>query len=117
MISYDEFKTCLLKMPNSSEFELYFTNTTETYAIIKYADTISFQRCGYSKEMIEEYKLDTDYIGSGEHYYSSIDELAKTDLIDGILLLRDWEKISDIVVNNTFSLNNGIEEIAEVYFK
>lgn len=116
MISFDEFKTLFMKMPNSSEYEIYFDDASETYAIIKYADSVSFQRCGYSIEMIKEYNLDTDYIGSGEFQFDSLDELVNAELIDELVLLRDWGKISDIVVNNTYSLNTDIAELTDVYF-
>ena len=116
MISFYDFKTLFMKIPISSEYEIYFEHISDTYAIIKYADNVSFQRCGYSNEMIKEHNLDTDYIGSDEFQFNSLDELAKAELIDEIVLLRDWEKISDIVVNNTYSLNTDIAELSDVYF-
>ena len=115
MVSYDKFKELFWGMPKNSEYEIYFDNTSETYVIIKYADSVSFQRCGYSKEMIKEHELETNYLGSEEHYYKSIDELVNAELIDGINIVRDWHKITDIVVNNTLSLKSDMEEIKEIY--
>lgn len=116
MISFDEFKTLFMKMTNSSEYEIYFEDTSETYAIIKYADSVSFQRCGYNIELIKKCGLETDYVGSEEQNYKSIDELVNAELIDGINLIKDWHKITDIVVNNTFSLKTDIDALTDVYF-
>ena len=117
LISFEKFKDIFKKMPVNSEFEFYFAGYKYTYSAIKYADAVSFARCGYSKNMIKELGIRTDYIGSDEVFYASLDELTNSELIDGINLFRDWNKITDIVVNGSFSIDQDIRELVEVYFK
>ena len=57
------------------------------YMIIGYKDKCSFQRCGVRD-------------GSGEYFYTSLDELYSSITIDGILLARDWDKITSIECAN-----------------
>ena len=117
MVSYDEFKEIFLKMPNNSEYEVYLADTTTTYSIVKYSDSVSFARCGYSEKMIKEWDIKTDFVGTDEMIYTSLDELVNANLVDGVRLLDDWNKITDIVINNSFSVNRDLEELAEIYFK
>ena len=72
-----------IKMDFEPELSLCFRGNESEYMIIGYADHVSFQRCGY-------------YDGSGEIEYKTLDELFETELIDGICLKRDWNKILDI---------------------
>lgn len=116
MVTFEQFKEIFLKMPNNSEYELYFDDAKSTYSIVKYADSVSFARCGYSEEMIQETGIKTDYIGTDEVIYTSFDAITTADLVDGINISRDWHKITDIVVNGTFSIDRDIDELAEVYF-
>jgi len=65
------------------EFYLYFGTYDEIeYMIIKFDDGPSFQRCEPN--------------GSGEIFYKSLRELYTADLIDGINLKRDWNKLTCI---------------------
>lgn len=73
----------LVKMDFEPELSLCFRGNESEYMIIGYADHVSFQRCGY-------------YDGSGEIDYKILDELFESELIDGICLKRDWNKIVDI---------------------
>jgi len=73
----------LVKMDFEPELSLCFIGNESEYMIIVYADHVSFQRCGY-------------YDGSGEIEYKTLDELFEAELIDGICLKRDWNKIVDI---------------------
>jgi len=73
----------LVKMDFEPELSLCFRGNESEYMIIGYADHVSFQRCGY-------------YDGSGEIDYKTLDELFESELIDGICLKRDWNKIVDI---------------------
>lgn len=73
----------LVKMDFEPELSLCFRGNESEYMIIGYADHVSFQRCGY-------------YDGSGEIEYKTLDELFEAELIDGICLKRDWNKIVDI---------------------
>lgn len=61
--------------------------------IIRFSDKVSFQRVGYCD-------------GSGEVFYDSLDDLYKTETVDGICLERDWRKISDIIADDRYSLFN-----------
>ena len=73
----------LVKMDFEPELSLCFRGNESEYMIIGYADHVSFQRCGY-------------YDGSGEIDYKTLDELFEAELIDGICLNRDWNKVVDI---------------------
>ena len=61
------------------EFYVYFDNYDTEYMIIKFDKGPSFQRCG------------PDW--SGETFYKSLKELYTADLIDGLNLKRDWNRI------------------------
>lgn len=62
------------------EPELCFKIDGNEYMIIPLKDKISFQWVG-----------ETD-----EFYYSSVEELFSTELINGIILNKDWQKIEEI---------------------
>ena len=54
------------------------------YMIIFFGDNrCTFQRCG------------SKGVGSGEVWYDSFDELYNTETVDGILLKRDWNDITE----------------------
>lgn len=116
VVSFEQFKEIFLKMPNNSEYELYFADTKSTYSIVKYADSVSFARCGYSEELIKETGIKTDYIGTDEDIYTSFDAMVSAELVDGINISRDWQKITDILVNGTFSIDRDLVEIKQIYF-
>lgn len=84
----EEIKAFLLKCINEygceAELSLKFSNKTNEYMIIIYEGHCSFQRCSSAKEQ------------SGEYDYTTLDELYAAQLIDDIILERDWNKITDI---------------------
>ena len=80
----------LIKMGIEPEVTLCFRGNESEYMIIGYADHVSFQRCGY-------------YDGSGEIEYKTLDELFKSELIDGICPERDWNKVIDIYSPDYFT--------------
>lgn len=73
------------------EIWINFSDKLNDYMIIAFEDKCSFQRCatqGWSKY--------GEYDGSGESFYNTLDELYETETVDGILLKRDWDKITNI---------------------
>ena len=52
------------------------------YMIIGYEGFVTFQRCGQN--------------GSGEIPYNSLDALYSAETIDGICLVKDWERIEEM---------------------
>lgn len=73
------------------EIWLNFSDSINDYMIIAFEDKCSFQRCatpGWDKY--------GEYDGSGEFFYNTLDELYETETVDGILLKRDWDKITNI---------------------
>jgi len=64
------------------EPELTLHINSKEYMIIFYDNRCSFQRCGYPD-------------GSGEVYFDTLDDLYNAETIDGILLKRDWDDITD----------------------
>lgn len=104
MITLSEFKMIYEVVPGESEFRLSFRGDDRDYMIIKYGDCVTFQRCGYED-------------GSDEIEYTDIAELLSSDLIDGINLTRDWDKIENIVVDNmlNLTLNADLSWMEEEY--
>ena len=74
-----------------AEISLRFSDKPYEYMIISYLDHVSFQRCG------------TEIEQSGEQNYFSINRLLSTELIDGIILERDWNKLEAIGCEPDFS--------------
>jgi len=82
---FEEVKRRLSKMVDIGlEPELSFSLRGEEYMIIAFKDKCSFQRYTYGR-------------GSGEIYYATIDDLYNSVTIDGVLLSRDWEKLTNFV--------------------
>ena len=104
MITLSEFKMIYEVVPGESEFRLSFRGDNHDYMIVKYGDCVTFQRCGYED-------------GSDEIEYTDIAELLSSDLIDGINLTRDWDKIENIVVDNmlNLTLNADLSWMEEEY--
>lgn len=67
-------------MESGSEPEICITLKGNTYMIIPLRDKISFHWIGKTKEF----------------YFSSVEELFCNELINGIMLDRDWKDIEDI---------------------
>lgn len=91
MLSCDEFKAILERLKPGAEIEIWTKGMTDSYMIIKYRDNVSFQKCGYPPFDVSE--------------YGSFDELLDEATIEGTAIRQMWDKIGDIVVNNTFSMN------------
>jgi len=70
---------------NEPELSVYFGD--QEYMIIFYPDHCSFQRCD----------------GSGAYYYSTFDEMINTVTVDGILLSRDWPKVTALQCDYPYS--------------
>jgi hypothetical protein len=103
MISYDKFKKLFDAIPGEPEFKLYFNNTDDTYWIIKYENYVTFQKSSLD---LEEQK---------ENKYSSLDELYNSTLVDDICLKNDWNKISDIVIDDSMSIIDNKDDIEDAY--
>ena len=80
--SFDEIKEKFYGQFIECEPELSLYLYDKEYIIIFYGNRCSFQRCGYKD-------------GSGEIFYTSFDELYNTETVDGILLKRDWNDITN----------------------
>lgn len=104
MITYQKFKEIFDNIDTNSEpeIELFFNNRDNTYMIIKYNDFITFQRCGKDEQ-------------SGEIKFSTLDELYKTKTIDNIVLKDEWDNISDIIFEASFSVIEDKEDILDLY--
>lgn len=102
MITYKEFKKIFEAVPGEPEFEFYFYHNDVTYMIIKYDLEVTFQRCGCTS-------------GSGEIHYTSLDELYRADLIDGLNLERDWDTIELIEMDSSYRIPNDLEDLISDY--
>ena len=91
-LTFEQFVKIFRAVGGEPEFRVYFRGTDNEYMIIKYDDHVSFQRCGVKN-------------GSGEIDFKDIDTLYHAETIDGICLERDWENISEIVVDGWYSLS------------
>ena len=103
MIRYDKFKELFDAIPGEPEFKLYFNNTDDTYWIIKYENYVTFQKSSLD---LEEQK---------ENKYSGLDELYNSTLVDDICLKNDWNKISDIVIDDSMSIIDNKDDIEDAY--
>ncbi len=84
MITFEKLKTVALENAHlEPEIWIEFSDKNSKYMIIVYEDRVTFQRCGA-------------YDGSGEIPFPALDELYETETVDGIMLKRDWDKITDI---------------------
>lgn len=102
MIDFESFKKLYNSIPGEPEFEVCFNNTTDTYMIIKYPNEVSFQKC-------------CDKQHSGEIICCSLDELYNSILYDNICLKRDWNDISDIIVDGAWSVLDDKDEIKRIF--
>jgi hypothetical protein len=73
------------------EFRIYFSDHNAEYMMIRYAGRVTFQRCGAAN-------------GSGEMTFGSLDSLLAAETIDELCLGRDWNKITDIIMDDRYSL-------------
>lgn len=102
MISFEIFKKLYESIQGEVEFEVCFNNTTDTYMIIKYPNDVSFQKC-------------CDKEHRGEIICRSLDELYGLILHDNICLKRDWNNISDIIIDATWSVVDDKNEIKRIF--
>ena len=102
MISFKEFSRLFDSAKGEPEFEIFFKGLEKTYMIIKYADHVSFQRCGARD-------------GSGEFDYPSLSELCQSISVDDICLKDKWDDIDTIIAEVRFdlSLPEGIDRFIE----
>lgn len=114
VISYEKFLEIFNLIPHHSECEFYLVDTKETYMLIKYEDNISFQRCGYSDEMIKN-GWPADRRGSGEIFYKTFEELYVKKTVDDICLKDSWDKVEVICINSSFNLPAETDDIFAVY--
>lgn len=86
--TFEEICNMLLESINEyhceAEVALKFADRPHEYMIIIYEDHCSFQRCGNRQ------------VGSGEYTYQTLGDLYQARQIDGIILEKDWNKITDI---------------------
>lgn len=95
LMTFTQFKEAL-----EPEFEIIFRSRSERYMIIKYKDSVTFQKCGIGN-------------GGGETAFRSIKELMDAPLIGGASLRDVWDDIDDIIVDSSLSLTEDFEAIAE----
>lgn len=100
MTTFEELKKIALRHADMEpEIFLNFSDKTGDYLIIVFEDKCSFQRCGTQGV--------SPFDGSDELFYKTLDELYETETVDGILLKRDWDKLTSI---HSFELENIAEE-------
>lgn len=104
MITYEKFKELfdLLDGNRTPEIEIYFENTNDVYMIVKHNDYVDFGKCGISVSSDENRK------------FSNLDELYISE-VDGVCLKRDWNKLSDILIDLAFSVVDDKEELEKMY--
>ena len=100
MVTFERFKEIVKSLVNDPpgyepEIWINFSDKKNDYMIIAYEDKCSFQRCGFKD-------------GSGEVWYQSLDELYESETVDGILLKRDWNKITEIWCDSYVDFNETL---------
>ena len=95
-ITFEQFEEVFNNLTGEVEIEVYFKNNDNEYMIIKLSDCITFQKCG---------------IGSKEIKYKNLRELYETETIDNICLKRDWNNISDIVIDEALSFKDDFDSV------
>lgn len=104
MIAYEKFKELfdLLDSNRCPEIEIYFENTDDVYMIVKHNDYVDFGKCGLCVSSDENKK------------FCDLDELYVSE-VNGICLKRDWNRISDILIDLAFSVVSDKEELESMY--
>lgn len=95
--TYVEFKSIFDSMPFNSEYEFYFKGTDRTYSLVKYKDSVSICRCGYSIPYPSELFV-TDLLAKG----SSVEELS-TNIQSGNSIVVN--SISEIAMGSRFDVS------------
>lgn len=91
MITFEQLKELAennVLQGGEPEIRLNFSDKKNDYMIIAFERKCSFQRCA-----TQGFK---EFDGSGEYFYETLDELYEAETVDGILLKRDWDKVTDI---------------------
>lgn len=91
MITFERLKMLAendVSQGGEPEIWLNFSDKKNAYMIIALKGKCSFQRCSTQGRKPRD--------GSGEFFYKSLDELYESETVDGILLKRDWDKITEI---------------------
>ncbi|MDE6727573.1 MAG: hypothetical protein K2J80_06495 [Oscillospiraceae bacterium] len=95
MITFERLKTLAennVSHGGEPEIWLNFSDKKNDYMIIAFDGGCSFQRCSTQGRKPHD--------GSGELFYNTLNELYETETVDGILLKRDWDKITEIWCDN-----------------
>ncbi len=100
MITYIKFKEIINKVFDGCEIGIYFNNDIADYLIIKFNDYLTIGKFNCAKNEI--YK------------FNNIDELYSAQ-IDNMCLQKHWNKITDILIDLTFSVNDDQEKIKKLY--
>ena len=98
MLSHNTFLSIFNQTPYAVEFEFYFSNTDETYMLIKFENSVSFARCG-----------------SEELFYPSFEELYNNRSVDDICLAESWDTINSICIDTLFSLPEDLDKLCQAY--
>lgn len=91
MVTFEQLKVLAennVTQGGEPEIWINFSDKKNDYMIIAFDGKCSFQRCATQGF--------TTFDGSGESFYKTLDELYETETVDGILLKRDWNKITNI---------------------
>lgn len=100
MITYKEFKKILDEVSDGCEIGIYFNNDLADYLLVKYKDYITVGKFNCTKNQI--------------YSFNNIDELYNT-AIENMCMKKDWNKITDILIDLTFSVINDKDEIKKIY--
>lgn len=102
VITFEKFKKLYncLEEQRQPEIGIYFKDNKDDYMIIKYSDYLTFGRFGCNKDEI--------------YRFNNIDELYNST-IENICLKEDWNKISDILIDLTFSVTENKDELNKQY--
>lgn len=96
--TFEKIKEMITTLAEYGDVEFGFTLNGHDYIVTQYDDTCAIQRCGYSAEMAAE--LGSDYVGSGEFPFSTLDELYAATTVDGICLKDCWDKIEGMTIED-----------------
>lgn len=104
MITYEKFRELFNMLENNRacEIEIYFTNKSNYYMLIKYQDYLTFGVCGESKNF-SLYK------------FATLDELYNSEDIKEINLRENWQYLDDIIIDSSFSVIEDKEYLSKVY--
>ncbi len=105
MVTLEEFKEIFDLVPGEPEFEVLFRGNPASYMVIRYGDRVTFARCGNP--------------GTPEAPYPTLQDLCHAELVDGIVLSRDWDKVEQVEVDSTWALSNplDLEDLLDHYRK